>query len=174
MIWSRPRHLLALCAGLDLVGVALVAVLIDRWTASDLWRHPHWLLSYGFTYVLLSWLFGSYTLLRWARLRAGQVMVRLGISALATTLAVVLAYWLFNLPETFTLGHRRNQLLLVTGLTFWALTIRLTLHRIARDRQMKQPYATLLERAESQQQRLLPALLPDQALTLGRSPGPMN
>jgi hypothetical protein len=44
MIWSRPRHLLVLCAGLDLLGVALIAALIDRWAAGDLWRHPQWLL----------------------------------------------------------------------------------------------------------------------------------
>jgi len=170
MIWSRPRHLLVLCAGLDLVGVTLMAALIDRWAASDLWRHPQWLLPYGFTYILLSWLFGSYTLLRWPRLRAGQVVMRLGITALATTLAVVLAYWLFNLPDTFTLGHRRIQVQLVTGVSLWALAVRLALHRIARDRKEQRPFDSVLERAERQQQRLLPALLPDQALTLAEIP----
>lgn len=170
MIWSRPRHLLVLCAGLDLLGVGLVATLIDRWAGTDLVRHPQWLLPYGLTYILLSWLFGSYTLLRWPRLRGGHVAVRLGISALATTLAVVLAYWLFNLPETFTLGHRRIQLLLVAGVSLWALAMRLALHRLARDRQGQRTYDTLLERAERQQQRLLPALLPDQALTLADVP----
>ena len=97
-------------------------------------------------------------------------MVRLGISALATTLTVVLAYWVFNLPDTFTLGHRRIQLLLLTGVSLWALTVRLSLQRLARARQSQHSYATLLERAEQQQQRLLPALLPDQALTLADVP----
>jgi lipopolysaccharide/colanic/teichoic acid biosynthesis glycosyltransferase len=170
MNWYGPRHLLVLCAGLDLMGVALVAALIDRWAGSDLMDHPQWLLPYGLTYILLSWLFGSYTLLRWPRLQAAQVTVRLGISALATTLAVVLAYWLFNLPETFTLGHRRIQLLLVAGVSLWALVMRLVLNRLARDRQGQRTYDTPLEKAERQQQRLLPALLPDQALTLADVP----
>lgn len=61
--------------------------------------------------------------------------MRLGITALATTLAAELAYWLFNLPDTFTLGHRRIQLLLVSGLSLWALAIRLALQRIARYRE---------------------------------------
>jgi lipopolysaccharide/colanic/teichoic acid biosynthesis glycosyltransferase len=98
------------------------------------------------------------------------VAVRLGISALATTLAVVLAYWLFNLSETFTLGHRRIQLLMVAGVSLWALAMRLALHRLARERQSQRPYDTQLERAERQQQRLLPDLLPDQALTLADMP----
>jgi lipopolysaccharide/colanic/teichoic acid biosynthesis glycosyltransferase len=170
MIWSRPRHVLLLCAVLDLLGVAVVASLVDRWTGADLLRHPHWLLPYGLSYILLSWLFGSYTLLRWPRLRAGQVAVRLGITALATTLAVVLAYWLFNLPDTFTLGHRRIQLLLVSGLSLWALAVRLALQRIARHREEQRPVDSMLERAERQQQRLLPALLPDQALNLTEIP----
>jgi len=170
LFWRKPRHVLVLCAGLDLAGIAVVAWLVDRGARTDLWAHPRWLIPYALAYVLFSWLFGSYTLLRWPRLRCGQVAMRLGMSALATTLMVVLAYWVFNLPETFTLGHRRIQLLLLAGVSLWALAVRLALHRLARARQSQQAYDTLLERAEQQQQRLLPALLPEQALTLGDVP----
>jgi lipopolysaccharide/colanic/teichoic acid biosynthesis glycosyltransferase len=164
VFWLRPRHVLLLCAGLDLLGVGLTAGLVDRWEATDLLQHPQWLIPYGLCYVGFSWLFGSYTLLRLPRLRIAQVLMRMGMAALATTLAVVLTYWLLNLPETFTLGHRRIQLQLVLGLTLWALVVRLLLRRLALDR--PGPFPTLLEKAEAQQQRLLPALLPEEALTL--------
>ena len=162
MIWRNPRHVLVLCAGLDLLGVALVATLSDRRFGSDLLLHPQWLVPFGFVYVFFSWLFGSYTLLRLPRLKLSQVLLRLGMAALATTLTVVLAYWALNLPETFTLGHRRIQLLVLSGLSGWALGIRLLLRRLIQSRQVSFP--TVLEKAEIQQQRLLPALLPESAL----------
>jgi lipopolysaccharide/colanic/teichoic acid biosynthesis glycosyltransferase len=168
VFWGKPRSVLVLCACLDLVGVALVAALVDLREGSGLLRHPDWLIPYGLAYVLFSWLFGSYTLLRWPRLRTAQVLVRLGMAALATSLAVVLAYWMLNLPETFTLGHRRIQLALVGGLSLWALLTRFCLHFWIREREPV--YPTALEKAETQQQRLLPSLLPEEALVLADIP----
>jgi len=139
LIWQRPRHILVLCSGLDLIGVGLGAALIDRWAGTDLWQHPRWLVRFGLAYVLFSWLFGSYTLLRMPRLSWGQVVTRLGIAALATTLSVVLAYWVFNLPDTFTLGHRRTQLMVLTFMSGWGFVVRLWLRRMARDRQQQFP-----------------------------------
>jgi len=160
----KPRQLLLLCATGDLLGILLAVVAADHLLGSDLLAHPHWLVPYGLAYVFFSWLFGSYTLLRWPRLPTGQVVVRLGAAALATTLAVVLAYWLLNLPVSFTLGHRRIQLLLLSLLSVWALGLRLLLRALARQR--PRPFPSLLEMAEHQQQRLLPAHLPEEALTL--------
>jgi lipopolysaccharide/colanic/teichoic acid biosynthesis glycosyltransferase len=165
---AKPRQVLLFCALGDLLGVVLAAVASDRLLGSDLLRHPHWLVPFGLVYVLFSWLFGSYTLLRWPRLPTSQVLARLGAAALATTLTVVLAYWLFNLPESFTLGHRRIQLALLGFLSLWALVQRLWLRRIVRQRQ--RPFPTLLEMAEHQQQRLPPAHLPEEALTLDDVP----
>jgi lipopolysaccharide/colanic/teichoic acid biosynthesis glycosyltransferase len=168
LFWHKPRQVLLLCAGLDLLGVGLIAALLDHWAGSDLISHPEWVLPFGVGYVLLSWLFGSYTLLRWANLGGGQVMARLGISALAMLLGVILVSWLFKLPATFTLGHRRIQLALLAGLSLWALIMRLVLHRLVLNRQ--RPLPTLLEKAELEQQRLLPALLPEEALTMSDVP----
>jgi len=165
---AKPRQVLFFCALGDLLGVALAAAFSDRLLGSDLLRHPQWLVPFGLAYVLFSWLFGSYTLLRWPRLRTAQVLARLGAAALATTLAVVMAYWLLNLPESFTLGHRRIQLLLLGSLSLWALGLRLCLRMWGRQRQ--RPFPTLLEMAEHQQQRLLPAHLPEEALTLDDVP----
>jgi hypothetical protein len=76
---------------------------------------------------------------------------------------VMLACWVLRLPPSFTLGHRRTQLLLA-WLSLWALVVRLGLRRMVRHRQPSLP--SLLEKMESLQQRLLPALLPEEALTL--------
>jgi lipopolysaccharide/colanic/teichoic acid biosynthesis glycosyltransferase len=168
VVWTKPRQVLLLCAAGDLIGVVVAGALTDRWFGSDLLGHPHWLVPFGLAYVLFSWLFGSYTLLRWPRLPIAQVLVRLGAAALATTLTVVLAYWLLNLPESFTLGHRRIQLGLLSSLSLWALALRLWLRRLVRHRQ--RPFPTVLEMAEHQQQRLPPAHLPEEALTLDDVP----
>ena len=157
-----------LCAGLDLVGLVLAAVLIDRCQGTDLLRHPQWLLAFGLVYIGFSWLFGSYTLLKLPRLRLFLVAVRLGLSALASALMVVLSYWLFHLPVNFTLGHRSVQLSLLAGMTLWALAQRLWLRRLARPQQ--RTGLSLLDLTENQQQRLLPSHLPEEALLLDDLP----
>lgn len=160
----RPRQVLLICAGLDLLGVAGFSAVLDRWGGTDLLRQPGWLLVFGLVYITCSWLFGSYTLLRWPRLAYGTLLLRLVVSSLATALLVVLAYWAFNLPTTFTLGHRRTQVLLLGGLSLWGLMVRLLLRRLSRPG--RQSSLDVLEMAERQQQRLLPTHLPEEALRL--------
>jgi lipopolysaccharide/colanic/teichoic acid biosynthesis glycosyltransferase len=162
VFWLRPRQVLLLCAGLDLLGVFGLAALLDRFKGIDLLRHPDWLLQFGLVYIVLSWLFGSYTLLRWPRLDLGQLLLRLVVVALATALFVVLASWLLHLPPSFTLGQRRVQLLLLSGLSVWALAVRLQLRCLGRS--LRAGALSVLDLAERQQQRLLPAHLPEEAL----------
>lgn len=167
-LWDQPRRVLLLCVLLDLVGVCLGCALVDRLVPADLLAHPPWVLGFAAAYVLLSWLFGSYTLLRWPRLCFRQMLVRLGVSALGTAMAVVLASWLLNLPLTFTLRHRRVQFALLSLVTLWAFLVRLVLWRQVRRRQS--PFPTPLALAEHRQQRLLPAHLPEEALSLDDVP----
>ena len=142
-----------------------MAFLIDRGLGSDLLQHPDWLVAFGIAYSLFGWLFGSYTLLRWPRLLPGPLLLRLTAPALATLLAVILAAWLFHFPVSFTLGHRRIQLALLTGLSLWALGVRMLLQPLL-SRQRLRHFPTVLEMAEQQQQRLLPAHLPEEAFGL--------
>ncbi len=164
LIWQRPRQVLILCALLDLIGVALVAAGIDRLMGANLLQYPGWLLAFGLTYISCSWLFGSYTLLRWPRLPLTQVLARLGAAALITVLSIVLVVWLLHLPPVISLGHRRIQLVLMSCLSLWALGTRLLLRLQIRDRQ-RPAATTVLARVERRQQRLLPSLLPQEALT---------
>ncbi len=168
MFWNKPRRVLVVCAGLDFVGLFGLAALLDGSTDSNLLGQPNELLLFGLVYILWSWLFGSYTLLRWPRLLPRQVAVRLVIAALATLVVTILWAWLLNLPETVTLVHRRIQLALLVGLSAWALGVRLLLWSVAR--QQQQSFPTALEMAEHRQQRLLPVHLPQEALTLDDIP----
>lgn len=164
MLALRPRQVLLVCVGLDVLGIAGLAVFLDRFFATGLRQQPDKLLAFAGVYIFLSWLFGSYTLLRWPRLRLSQLLGRLLVTAMATALVVVLAYWTLHLPKTSTLGHRRVQLLLMSGLSLWALCGRWLLWSLAQTRHRGD--LTLLEMAEHQQQRLLPAHLPEEALRL--------
>ena len=168
MFSLRPRQILLLCAGLDLLGAMGLAALLDRFAGTDLHLQPGWLAAYALTYIAFSWLFGSYTLLHWPRLDIVQLLVRLLVTTMATAFVNVLAYWLLNLPESFTLGHRRVQLVLLSGLSLWALSVRLLLWQLSRARQRHG--LSVLEHAEREQQRLLPAHLPEQALGLDDLP----
>jgi lipopolysaccharide/colanic/teichoic acid biosynthesis glycosyltransferase len=159
-----PRRVLILCALGDLIGVMAAAAMADRLFGVELLPNSHSLLPFGLSYVFFSWLFGSYTLLRWPRLPIGQVLARLGAAALATTLGVVLGAWILHLPDTFTLSHRRTQLTLLLLLSVWALSLRLLLRLVVR--QTQRPFPSVLEMAEQQQHRLLPAYLPEEALCL--------
>ena len=159
-----PRRVLILCALGDLIGVMAAAAMADRLFGVELLPTSRSLLPFGLIYVFFSWLFGSYTLLRWPRLPIGQVLARLGAAALATTLGVVLGAWMLHLPDTFTLSHRRTQLTLLLLLSVWALSLRLLLRLVVR--QTQRPFPSVLEMAEQQQHRLLPAYLPEEALCL--------
>ena len=162
--WLATRRKLFLALLLDLVGVALVAAFVDQWASTQLLRHPQWLGLYGATYVAMSWLFGSYTLLRMPRVTGARVLARLGGAALATTVVLVLVSWILRVPPSVTLSHRRIQLLLLVGLTLWALGVRLLLRRLPVHRGVGAMSA--LQLAEWGQQRLLPSQLPVEAFTL--------
>ena len=95
--------------------------------------NPPWLLAFAATYLLLGWLLGSYTVLRWPGLRLPSVVRRLLTASAATLLTVILVRWVFNLAPTFSLAHRSTLLLLLPPLTVWSLAIRLLLRRLARD-----------------------------------------
>ncbi|MEB3263017.1 MAG: sugar transferase [Synechococcus sp.] len=132
MPWRQPRHLLFLCAGLDLSACLLLAAGLDHLRGSRLLDQPGWLLGFGFLYLLLGWLFGTYTVLRWPWLRLRLVLLRLGITALATLLVVALVDWCLNLPAGVYLSHRSTQVFLVGSLTLWALLLRLGLRWLGR------------------------------------------
>ncbi|MCT0224968.1 sugar transferase [Synechococcus sp. CS-1328] len=130
--WRRPRHLLALCAGLDLAACLVLAAAIDALRGTDLLAQPGWLVAFGLVYLLFGWLLGTYTVLRWPWLRLRLVILRLAITALATMLLVALVDWFLNLPAGLFLSHRSTQVYLLGSLSVWALLVRLALRWVGR------------------------------------------
>ncbi len=131
MSWRRPRRLLFLCALLDLASIWPAAALADRRLGSSLLNHPIWLLCFGAAYLFLGWLLGSYTVLRWPDLRLPSVLRRLLTTSAVTLMAVILVRWAFNLPVSFSLGHRSTLILLLLPMTLWSLVLRLLFRRLS-------------------------------------------
>jgi len=116
---------------LDLASVWPAAALADRLLGAKLLSHPVWLLCFGAAYLLLGWLFGSYTVLRWPDLRLPSVLRRLLTTSVVTLLAVILVRWAFNLPVSFSLAHRSTLALLLLPMTLWSLVLRLLFRQLS-------------------------------------------
>jgi lipopolysaccharide/colanic/teichoic acid biosynthesis glycosyltransferase len=131
LIRLRPRQQLLVCALLDLVGLLPVVALTNALRpGADLMRHPGGLVQLGVLYLLVGWLLGSYTLLRWPGLRLRLVIQRLLFTAGVTGLLVVLLGWSVDAPEQLTLLHRGTLLLLLALQSSWSLGLRLWLRAI--------------------------------------------
>ena len=88
-----------------------------------------WLPFMVVLYPALSWLFGSYTVLRWRRLPFVVLLQRLLLTAVVTLMVVAIARWLINPGVGIWLLHRRVQLLWMASVTVWAMSVRLGLRR---------------------------------------------
>lgn len=94
---------------------------------AQLEHHPGWILQLGWIYLLVGWLFGNYTVLRWPGLRLRLLLKRLALTAAGSALALVLLGWLLNAPQQITLLERGNLLTLLAVQSGWSLVVRLLL-----------------------------------------------
>ena len=155
LLWLRPRQQLLLCALLDLAGLLPVAALTDALRpGAALLQNGQGLLLIGLMYLLLGWLLGSYTVLRWPGLRLSLVIQRLTLTGVITALALVLLGWLVDVPEQLTLLHRGTLLLLLVFQTCWSLSLRLVLRGIGAAPGTARPQPLLASLEESEQIRL--------------------
>ena len=88
-----------------------------------------WLLFVVLAYPALGWLFGSFTVLRWRKLPLLVLFQRLLLTAVATLMLVAISSWLINPAVDVWLVHRRVQLVWISGVTAWALLVRVGLRR---------------------------------------------
>ena len=88
-----------------------------------------WLLFVVLAYPALGWLFGSFTVLRWRKLPLLVLLQRLLLTAVATLMLVAISRWLVNPAVDVWLVHRRVQLVCISGVTAWALLVRVGLRR---------------------------------------------
>jgi len=130
MPWARHRIPLFTAALLDAVGLVVIS-LIDQAPntrlASD---QTATLLILVLIYCSLSWLFGSYTLLKLKTLAWSQMLARLGSTALASIAVTAVFSYLFRLQITSELFFRSNLIPLFLLLSLWSAVVRLLLRRI--------------------------------------------
>ncbi len=131
MNWGRHRHRLplALAAGLDAAGLIAAALTVNGLRQSSVANQQLLLLALVLIYLSLGWLFGSYTLLKLARLRWMQLLLRLGITSAASIVAGALLGWLMRVPPDITLLHRGSLIPLFSLVTFWSALVRLGLRQ---------------------------------------------
>ncbi|MBM5798024.1 MAG: sugar transferase, partial [Cyanobacteria bacterium K_Offshore_0m_m2_072] len=129
MSWRNPRSTLIVCAALDLAGVLLLVLLLSVVLGLSLSSQLGWVALMALVYLVLGWLFGSYTVLRWRRLSLLSVIQRLLITCLGTFVAVAVARVLANPPVLIWLVHRSTQGQLLLPLLLWSLLIRALLRR---------------------------------------------
>ena len=124
-------------AGLDLAGQVILLVLLAAATnwlpvpmAIQTLAWPWgWTVFCLLLYPSLGWLFGSYTVLRWRRLPQLQLLQRVLLTCVATLVVVAIARWVINPAESIWLLHRRVQLLWLSGVCIWSLSVRISLRR---------------------------------------------
>ncbi|WP_233130075.1 sugar transferase [Synechococcus sp. 1G10] len=131
MHWLRHRRWLALAAGLDALGVALLAAWIDRERDGFLENQLPLLVMLVAMYLSLGWLFGSFTLVKLRRLRWSQLVLRLTITSAATTASAAVLGWLLRTPPEVTLLHRGSLLPLFALAALWSGGVRLLLRQLA-------------------------------------------
>lgn len=130
--WRSPRKLLFLCAGLDALGLVAAVGITDLHNDAPLLQSA--LVGLIATvYCLLSWLFGSYTVLRWPWLRLRLIVQRLLITAIATGCFLILVSWSLGINSTqFSLLNRGVLTEVLAWETLIALLIRLQLRLLNR------------------------------------------
>jgi lipopolysaccharide/colanic/teichoic acid biosynthesis glycosyltransferase len=129
MNWGRHRLPLALAAGLDAAGLIAAALTVSGLRQSSFANQQLLLLALLLIYLSLGWLFGSYTLLKLARLRWMQLLLRLGITSTASIVAGALLGWLLRVPPDITMLHRGSLIPLFSLVTFWSAVVRLGLRQ---------------------------------------------
>jgi lipopolysaccharide/colanic/teichoic acid biosynthesis glycosyltransferase len=144
------RRLLFLCASLDLLGALGVLVLLGGLKGTLLLAQPTLVVVMLGSYVCFGWLLGSYTVLRWPWLRLRLVVLRLGLTGVATLSLMALLDWAINLQDSIELTHR-STLLAAIGLTIcWSLLVRLGLRLLVR-RRPEQLWRLMAGSADAQQ-----------------------
>ncbi|MCP9799207.1 exopolysaccharide biosynthesis polyprenyl glycosylphosphotransferase [Synechococcus sp. RedBA-s] len=138
MHWLRHRRWLALAAGLDALGVCLLAAWIVRERDGVLENQLGLLAMLVAAYLSLGWLFGSFTLVKTRRLRWSQLVVRLVITSAATTATGAVVGWLLRAAPEVTLLHRGSLMPLFTLAALWSAGVRLMLRQLAHSTQQDQ------------------------------------
>ncbi len=125
----NPRSNLLLCALLDLFGMGIVLAGVSSISSLPLQGQSFWIVITITAYMLLGWLLGTYTVLRWPRLSGWTLIQRLGFCLLATLMFVAILRWVLNPSLEVWLVFRSSQIAWLFPTTLWSLIVRVGLRR---------------------------------------------
>lgn len=151
----KPRPLLWLSAGLDLLGLLLAALLAVKLRHDDVslvWNPDGLVFTAGF--LVLAWFMGAYSFLRWPWIPYRQISQRFGVIVLCTLALAVAVGWLLNAPPTAIWFHRSTLLILGCALTAWGGVQRLWIQPLARHQASARLAASPVARPRGSRQRL--------------------
>lgn len=127
MSWPNPRRNLFLCVGLDLLGLGLVLIVQMLVLGRSLVGQLGWMAITMVVYVVLGWLFGSYTVLSWQRMPGGTLLQRLGLVLLASLAGVALLRWGWSPASSVWVVGRSSQVAWLVPTMVWSLVVRVVL-----------------------------------------------
>ena len=116
-----------------MAGICLAISVSNLHREPDLLNPPAVLVAVGVLYCTLSWLLGSYTVLRWPWLKLRLVLQRLALAAIASWASLVLLSWVFAIDSSQVGLLNRSVLVeVLTIQSLIALGIRLQLRWLVR------------------------------------------
>ena len=129
--WRNPRRDLFLCGGLDLLGMIFVLIGLASLWSQNLKGQFLWVGITITAYLLLGWLFGTYTLLGWPRLSRWTLIQRLGLCSISTVMFLAILRWVINPSLDIWMVYRSSQIMWLIPTTIWSLIVRVGLRKRA-------------------------------------------
>jgi len=150
MSWLRHRQQLLFTAAVDAIFIVIAVPLISEARHGEQLNSATQTIGLICSYLILGWLFGSYSLLRWPKLKWNQLVQRVGLSALATLVLALTLGWLSKTtPLQLPLLQRGNIGPLMLSTAFASALFRALLHRLQTQR--SNTYQILVDQSEKDQ-----------------------
>ncbi len=150
MSWLRHRQQLLFTAAVDAIFIVIAVPLISEARHGEQLNSATQTIGLICSYLILGWLFGSYSLLRWSKLKWNQLVQRVGLSALATLVLALTLGWLSKTtPLQLPLLQRGNIGPLMLSTAFASVLFRALLHRLQTQR--SSTYQILVDQSEKDQ-----------------------
>lgn len=150
MSWFQHRQQLISTAAVDAMFIAFAMPLISETGPGEQLNSIMQTVGLICTYWTFGWLFGSYSLLRWYKLKWNQLVKRVGLSALATLALALACGWLSKTtPLELPLLQRGNIGPLMLSTAFASVFFRALLHKLQKQR--SSAYKIVVDQSEKDQ-----------------------
>lgn len=153
MRWLQHRQQLISTAAVDAMFIVFAMPLISETGPGEQLNSITQTIGLICTYWTFGWLFGSYSLLRWHKLKWNQLVQRVGLSALATLALALACGWLSKTtPLQLPLLQRGNIGPLMLSTAFTSVLFRALLHKLQKQR--SSTYKIVVDQSEKDQVKI--------------------